>query len=368
MLIAFRVSPLLRLARAWSVAFVCVAMTAACTSSAPSAGGAIRIAGAGSTFDTPFFAKAIAQYSQSTGVNVTFASSGSLSGVQDFTRGSVDFGASDIPMDEHQLTAYPGGANAVVQLPVALCGVVIAYNVPGLSDDYIPHRTHLRFTPDLIGKIFSGSIKMWNDPALAALNGGVKLPAVAISVVNRVNASQATSVFIDYLGDSSPSWNAYVRKKNRRAGWGDAASGGDSGDGNVAAQIMSSPGSIGYVEMSSVLGTKTNYAAIRNRAGNYVLPSMVTVRAAAAQQVDVSPTNFYIDDLGGAKSYPIAGYSWLLISRNNADAAKTAALCSFAHWMLTGGQLVAPSVGDVPLPTNLAQTALAALGPCTGGS
>jgi phosphate transport system substrate-binding protein len=348
--------------------FVCAALASAwlatgCGGSASGPNNPVTLNGAGSTFDSPFFIKAFAQYSQTYGVGVAYEALGSSSGIREFTKGSEDFGATDIPMNASQLKAYPGGAAAVVQLPIALGGVVIAYNVPGLSDEYIPHRMHLRLTPDMLGGIFAGAIRRWNDPAIAALNPGVKLPSLPIAVVNRADASGTTSVFMDYLGDSSPTWNARAGN-GKTAAWLAESAPGASGNRGVAVQIMSVPGSIGYVEMASALTTKTNYAAIRNRAGNFVLPSMASVRAAAAQQPAISPTEFYVDDLGGPQSYPIAGYSWLILDRKNPDAAKGAALCSFARWMLTDGQKVAPSVGDVALPADVSRKALATLGSC----
>jgi phosphate transport system substrate-binding protein len=348
------------------VFFVCASIAAGCTSAGPGPPAPNTLRGAGSTFDTPFFSKAFARYTQTSGVRVDYASVGSSVGVHEFTNGGVDFGATDIPMTASELAAYPGGAAGVVQLPIALGGVVIAYNVPGLSDAYIPHRIHLRLTPDVLGKIFSGTITSWSDPEIAASNPGAKLPSLPIDVVNQADSAGTTSVFMDYLKDSSPSWSAYALR--HRTGWGAASTLGMIHKIDVAAKILNSRGSIGYVEMATVIGTKANYAAIRNRAGNFVLPSMLTVRAAAAQQPTISPSGFYIDDLGGPNSYPIAGYSWLLIRRSDPDAVRGAAICSFARWMLTEGQKVAPSVGYVPLPANLANRALAVLGSCSGGT
>ena len=346
-------------------AVVTCALLAGCGGGTSNPTRVARLSGAGSTFDGPFFSKAFALYSLvNSSATIDYKPIGSSSGVQDFLRGSVDFGATDIPMDAALLSAYPGGADAVVQLPITLGGIVIAYNVPGLTDEYSPHRMHLRLTPDLVGRIFLGSVKSWNDPAIAALNAGVKLPSLPITVVNRADASGTTSVFSDYLDDSSPAWKA----RARRSETADVRALAAKSNAGAAGRIMNARGTIGYIEMAYALSTTMNYAAIRNRAGNFVLPSMKSVRAAAAQQPEISQTDFYIDDLGGATSYPIAGYSWLIIERKNPDPVKAAALCSFARWMLTDGQKVAPSVGYVPLPTAVATTALAALGPCAGGS
>jgi phosphate transport system substrate-binding protein len=349
------------------IAFLtCSLIVGGCSSAGPVPGHPVTLRGAGSIFDAPFFAKSFARYAETTGVRVEYSTIGSNAGIHEFTKGAVDFGATDIPMNARDLAAYPGGANAVIQLPITLGGRVIAYNVPGLSDAYIPHRTHLRLTPDVLGKIFLGTITSWNDPEIAALNP-VKLPSMPIKVLSRAGASGTTSIFMDYLSESSPSWNANTRK-GKTVVWGSAQSFSAQSKIDVADQIAKTIGSIGIVEMATVIGTGTNYAAIRNRAGNFVLPSMLTVRAAAAQQPAVSPTEFYIDDLGGSDSYPIAGYSWLLIRRSDPDAARGAALCTFVRWMLTDGQKVAPSIGYVPLPENLAKRALTVLGPCAGGS
>jgi phosphate transport system substrate-binding protein len=347
---------------------LCSSISAGCGSAVTTpAAHTVTLIGAGSTFDAPFFSKAFALYSQTTGERIEYRLVGSSAGIHAFTDGTADFGATDIPMNARELAAYPGGAAGVVQVPVALGGVVIAYNVPGLSDAFIPHRIHLRLTPDVLGRIFSGSIKTWADPDIAALNPSATLPSMPIAVANRADAGGTTSVFMDYLSESSPSWSAYTRK-DKTAGWSSAPSPGAPGKNDVADRISKTRGSIGFVEMATVIGTRTNYAAIRNRAGNFVLPSMLTVLAAAAQQPAITPTDFYIDDLGSPNSYPIAGYSWLLIRRSDPDAARGAALCSFARWMLADGQKVAPSIGFVPLPANLVNRSLAVLGPCAGGS
>jgi phosphate transport system substrate-binding protein len=329
--------------------------------SATSGSHTVSLSGAGSTFDNPLFSKAFYQYSQThPGLTVDYASIGSGAGIEQFTKHTVDFGATDIPMNATELAAYPGGARAVVQVPVALGGVVITYNVPGVHG-------HLRLDQDALAGIFLGTVKVWNDPAIARSNPGVDLPAIAIVVVHRADGSGTTYIFTDYLSSASPAWKAQVGK-GKSVAWKAAASLGAKGNEGVAGEIASAPGAIGYVELAYALATKMNYAALRNKAGAYIVPSMSSVQAAAAQKATISPTDFSIVDPGGAASYPIAGYSWLLVQSTPADAVKGAALCQLVRWLLTDGQKVAPTVDYVPLPSNVSAKALTVIGRCAAGT
>jgi phosphate transport system substrate-binding protein len=328
----------------------------------------VYLSGAGSTFDNPFFSKAFDAYSRvRPGVSIDYASVGSGAGIQQFTKRTVDFGATDIPMNATELAAYPSGASAVVQLPVTLGGVVVAYNVPELSDESSSPHAHLRLSPDVVAGIFIGAIKSWNDPAVGALNPGVKLPSLPITVVHRADASGTTYMFTDYLSTASPAWRTKVGK-GKTVEWYAQASLGAKGNEGVAGQIKNSPGSIGYVELAYALATHMDYASIRNRDGTFVVPTMASVQAAASKRPAISPLHFSIVDMPGAASYPIAGYSWLLLDRKDSDAAKGAALCALARWLLSDGQKIAPSVDYVALPADVSRTALADLGPCTSGS
>ena len=349
-------------------AFLCALVIAGCSSGGSGPSQSMYLSGAGSTFDNPFFSKAFDEYSHAhQGVSVDYASVGSGAGIQQFTKRTVDFGATDIPMNASELAAYPSGANAVLQLPVTLGGVVVAYNVPGLSDAGVSSPSHLRFSPDVLSSIFMGAVKTWNDPAIAALNPGARLPSLPITVVHRADASGTTYMFTDYLSAASPAWRAKVGK-GKTVDWYAQASLGAKGNEGVAGQIKNSPGAIGYVELAYALATQMDYASIRNRDGKFVVPSMATVQAAAAQRPAISPVAFSIVNMPGAASYPISGYSWLLIERTNPDAAKGAAICELARWMLSDGQKVAPSVEYVALPADVSRAALGRLGPCAGNT
>ncbi len=351
--------------RYFCAAFLCASLVAGCGGGASGPDQSVYLSGAGSTFDNPFFSKAFDEYSHAhQGVSVDYASVGSGAGIQQFTKRTVDFGATDIPMNATELAAFPGGASAVVQLPVTLGGVVVAYNVPGVSDVNLPHHSHVRFSPEVLAGVFLGTIKTWDDSAIAALNPGVTLPALPITVVHRADASGTTYMFTDYLSAASPAWRTKVGK-GKTVEWYAQASLGAKGNEGVAGQIKNSPGSIGYVELAYALATQMDYASIRNRDGAFVVPSMATVQAAAARRPAISPVAFSIVDMSGAASYPIAGYSWLLIDRDNPDAAKRAAVCELARWMLSDGQKVAPSVEYVALPADVSRTALDHLGSCS---
>jgi phosphate transport system substrate-binding protein len=260
----------------------CSTTTAATTSagSAPtvasfgSGGHKATLTGAGSTFVAPFFAVAFAKYHQQhPGVSISYAVVGSGAGIAAFSAKQADFGASDVPMTSAEQSAARGGS--VTQVPVALGGEGVAYNLN------LPAGARLHLTGPVLARIFLGQITNWHDPAITALNPGINIPDAPITVVHRSDSSGTTYIFSNYLSTVSPAWAAKVGT-SKTLNW--PVGEGAEGNGSVAATVFRTPFSIGYVEQAYSRGLLLPFAAIRNQAGNYVIPSTQTVAAAAAQK------------------------------------------------------------------------------------
>ncbi len=311
-----------------------VAAPSASTISAP-----IALTGSGSTFDAPFFNLAFPAYHHlNEAVSIKYAAVGSSAGIQSFMADQVAFGASDVPMTSAEQATSQGGPS--VQVPVDLGAEVVIYNLNGTG-------TGLHLTGPLIAEIFRGKITNWDSPAILALNPGVDIPTEPITVIHRSDGSGTTYIFSNYLSEVSSGWAAdpgVGRSLNWPVGYG--------GDGNagVAALVARIPGSIGYVERSYSSPRLFAYAAIRNAAGRFVTPTATNVAAAAAHKSDVSATNFSIVDQPGSRSYPIVGYSWVLVYQNQANTTSGMALVQLLDWVTHAGQVYAAQASYVPLP------------------
>jgi phosphate transport system substrate-binding protein len=312
---------------------------------------ATELTGAGSTFDYPFFSKAFYEYSQNhPDVTVNYQSIGSGGGIQQFTAKTVDFGASDVPMNPNELKR---AGDPVLQIPVTLGGAAICYNLPGVGSG-------LKLTRELVADIYLGKVSKWNDPAIQQLNPGTKLPDMPIMVVHRSDGSGTTYIFTDFLSAVSSEWKQKVGK-GKSVSWPAPSSVGGKGNEGVAGQVRQSSGAIGYVELAYVLENHMSYAKLQNKAGDWVFPSITTVAAAAATKPTVSATDFSIVNADGADSYPISGYSWLMVYQKPADPARAALVKKVISWLVTDGQKVAESVDYVPLPKNVQDAALKTL-------
>jgi phosphate transport system substrate-binding protein len=254
--------------------------TAASVVAAASAGGrAPTLTGAGSTFDAPFFSVAFTRYQQQhPGVTIGYSAVGSSAGIAALSAGQVDFGASDVPMTAREQAAAKDGP--ITQVPVALGGEGVVYNLS------LPADTRLHLTGPVLAAIFLGQITRWNDPALTALNPGVSLPPSRINVVHRSDGSGTTYIFSNYLSSVDPAWAAKVGT-GKTLRW--PAGEGTEGNGGVAAAVNRTSFSIGYVEQAYSQGLLLPYAAIRNQAGHYVIPSTQTVATDAAQKPGITP-------------------------------------------------------------------------------
>jgi len=308
-----------------------------------------ELTGAGSTFDYPFFSKAFYDYSQQHGdVSVNYQSIGSGGGIQQFIAKTVDFGATDVPASADELKL--AGASAL-QIPVALGGVAIGYNLPGIGKG-------LSLSREILAEIYLGKVTQWNDPAIEKINPGLKLPNISIAVVHRSDGSGTSYIFTDFLSTVSPEWKEKVGK-GKSVQWPVGI--GGKGNEGVAGQVSETPGAIGYIELAYVLQNDMTYAQIQNKGGHYVYPSVATIKAAAATKPNVNPSDFSIVDADGTDSYPICGYSWALLYKNPTDASRGAQLKTVMQWLVTKGQSDAASINYVPLPENVQQEALKTL-------
>lgn len=313
---------------------------------------ATQLTGAGSSFDYPFFSKAFYIYNQKNpDVTVNYQSIGSGGGIQQFTAKNVDFGASDVPMNAGELAR---AGQPVLQIPVTLGGAAIAYNLPGVT-------ATLKLTRQAIADIYLGKILKWNDPQIAKLNKGVNLPDTAIVVVHRSDGSGTSYIFTDFLSHVSPEWKSKVGT-GKSVSWPAPSAVGAKGNEGVAGQVRSTPGAIGYVELAYVVENKMPAATIQNRAGKWVACSEDTVAAAAATKPEVSPTSFSIVDAPGANSYPISGYSWVMVYKKPSDSGRAKQLYNVLSWLVgPQGQSNAKSVDYVPLPVNVQNAASSTL-------
>jgi phosphate transport system substrate-binding protein len=332
-----------------SVGLLCAAWMPAATATMAkplgAAGPVVHLLGAGSTFDAPFFARAFAAYMAQHPIAVTYHAVGSGAGIQLFGQGSVDFGASDVPMNPAELQQAQARIGAVLQVPVALGGVAIAYNLPGLASP-------LRLDGPTLAAIFLGSISRWNDAAIARLNRGRTMPDLPIVPVHRSDSSGTTYITANYLSSVSSRWR-HVMGTAKVVAWPSGI--GGKGSAGVVAAIQRHVGAVGYVELDYALSSHLAYASIQNRLGFSVLPSVGSVRAAAAQHPFVTATDFSIVDTSCETCYPIAGFSWVLL-RAQAGAhggAHGTALLALMRWLVTDGQLLS----TVPLPYDTQQRA-----------
>jgi phosphate transport system substrate-binding protein len=312
----------------------------------PTASEAQSLTGAGATFPYPIYSKWFDAYAKAKGVKVNYQSIGSGGGIRQFTQGTVDFGASDSPMTPEQMAAVKGN---VVHLPTVLGAVVLTYNLPALG------TTRLKLDAATIADIFLGKITSWDHARIATLNPGVKLPKMDLIVVHRSDGSGTTFVFVDYLSKVSPEWKSKVGAA-ASVSWPVGL--GGKGNEGVTQQVKQLEGTIGYVELVYAASNKLPVAMVKNSGGQFVEPTLETVTAAAAGAKLDKATDFRVSitNAAGARSYPIASYTWLLVKTDTPDAAKGKALRDFLAWM-TGAeaQKMADDLGYAPLPGDVAK-------------
>jgi len=323
------------------------------SSTASSSSQSVDLTGAGATFPYPIYSKWFSDYAARTGVKINYQSIGSGGGIRQLSEGTVDFGASDSPMSDDELSKAKGGP--ILHFPTVLGADVITYNLPGVT-------AALQITPAAIADIFSGRIKKWNDTRIASLNPGVTLPAQDILVVHRSDGSGTTYIFTDYLSTAVPSWKASVGK-GKEVKWPVGL--GAKGNEGVSGQVKQTPGAIGYVELAYAKQNNLPIAAIRNKDGQFVAASVDAVTAAAAGVAKALPANtdyrLSIVDAPGATSYPISSFTWILVYQHQTDAVKGKKLVDFLNWALTDGEKEASTLDYAPLPAEMATAVKARL-------
>jgi phosphate transport system substrate-binding protein len=319
-------------------------LTAAAALALAGPAAAQTLTGAGATFPNPIYTKWFDAYNKKTGIQINYQSIGSGGGIRQFTEGTVDFGATDGPMNQSQIDAV--NAN-VLHVPTVLGAVVVTYNLPGLGD------TRLKFDGNALVDIFMGRVTKWNDKKLVALNPGVKLPDQDIIVVHRSDGSGTTYIFTDYLNKFSREWKdkvGYATSVNWPVGLG------GKGNEGVTQQVKQTEGAIGYVELIYALSNKLGYGDIQNSSGKFVTPSLASVTAAAAAAKLSKDTDFRVSitNAPGADAYPIASFTWLLVQKDAKDPAKAKIVKDFLTWMITpDAQKMASELNYAPLPAEV---------------
>lgn len=302
---------------------------------------AATITGAGATFPYPLYAKWASEYKKQTGTGLNYQSIGSGGGIKQIQARTVDFGASDMPLKPEELTK-----NGLIQFPTVIGGVVPVINLPGVAPG------QLKLTPPLLADIFLGKIRKWNDPRIAAVNPGLKLPALNVSIVHRSDGSGTTFIYTNYLSKVSPEWKS-------RAGEGTAVKWptgvGGKGNEGVAAYVQRIKGAIGYVEFAYALQNRMSTAQLKNRDGQFVAANEASFSAAAANAKWDKANGFYeiLTDEPGKASWPISGATFVLIHKQSKDAGRTLEVLKFFEWAYAKGDQMALGLHYIPLPDNV---------------
>ena len=302
---------------------------------------AADITGAGATFIYPLLSKWSADYNAATGNKINYQSIGSGGGIAQIKARTVDFGSSDAPLKPEELAKY-----GLAQFPSAIGGVVPVMNVPGLK------AGAMKLDGALLADIFLGKVAKWNDPRITALNGGVQLPDMKITVVHRSDGSGTTFNFVNYLSKVSPEWKSKVGE-GTAVNWPVGI--GGKGNEGVAAYVKQIKGGIGYVELSYALQNKMAYSRLKNAAGNFVNPSADTFQAAAASANWGAAKDFYLvmTNAPGQQAWPIAATNFILMYKKPKDAARSKNAREFFKWAYANGDAQAEALHYVPLPDSL---------------
>jgi len=317
------------------------------------------LTGAGATFPAPLYQAWFDDYNKGVakGVQVNYQPVGSGGGINQFTAGTVDFGASDAPMSDDELGKAPDAQH----VPTAIGAVVLTYNLSGVQS--------LKLDGDTLAKIYLGTIKKWDDPAIAALNAGVKLPSADIQVVYRSDSSGTTFVFTDYLSKVSADWKTKVGT-NKAPNW-PTGQGGKGNDG-VTGVVKNTPNAIGYVELTYAATNKLSFADMKNKAGKFVTPTVDSASAAAAGATIPAGYRVSITNADGDTSYPIASFTYLLVFKSTAKCSQQTPLVDMLWWVFhdSGAQATIKELSYSPLPKALLPLVEATLQglKCDGGA
>jgi phosphate transport system substrate-binding protein len=317
--------------------------------------GNLLINGAGATFPYPAYSKWFDEYHKAHGnVQINYQSVGSGAGIKQVTEGTVDFGASDGPMNDEQMKAYQDKhGSPILHFPTVLGAAVPTYNVPGVS-------ATLNFTPEALAGIFLGRVTKWNDPLIAGANKGVSLPDKDIVVVHRSDGSGTTYIWTDYLSKVSEDWKNKVGK-GTSINW-PVGLGGKGSEG-VTGLVKQTPNSIAYVELTYAAQNNIPFGTVKNSSGSFVKADLASVSAAAAGVKDM-PADFRVSITNSTakNSYPISSFTWLLIPSKFSDASKGAAMKDFLKWALGDGQGLVEALSYAKLPKDVVAKELKAIG------
>jgi phosphate transport system substrate-binding protein len=312
--------------------------------SAVLAANALTITGAGASFPYPMYSKWFDEYhKKDTNIEINYQSIGSGGGIKQVTEGTVDFGASDGPMNDDQLKVFQDKHGfAILHFPTVLGAVVPTYNIPGVTGD-------LNFTPEALAGIFLGKITKWNDPAIAGANKGVNLPGNDIVVVHRSDGSGTSYIWTDYLSKVSEEWKNKVGKGSS-VNWPVGL--GGKGNEGVAGLVKQTSNGFGYVELIYAIQNKMPYGTVKNSSGAFIKADLAGVTSAAAGAAKSMPDDFRVSitDAPGKTAYPISSFTWLLIPAKFSDGAKRDAIKDFVKWMLADGQNYAEALSYAKLP------------------
>ena len=343
----------------WMSLILVAAFAFACSggSGPGSAGGPIKLQGAGATFPMPLYQKWMSEYGKlHANVQMDYQSIGSGGGIKQIQSQTVDFGASDAPMTDAELKASPG---ELIHIPTVLGAVVVTYNVESIAKP-------LNLSPEVVADIFLGKITKWDDARLKQDNPGVSLPAGDITTVHRSDGSGTTYVFTDYLSKVSPEWKEKVGT-DKSPKW----PGGQGGKGNegVTGQIKQQPNTIGYVELAYAVQNKLPVALIRNASGKFVEPSIDAVTAAAAAASGQTPDDLRVSitNAAGETAYPISSYTYILAYKDQKDATKGKAVVDFLWWGIHDGEQFAKDLLYAPLPAEIVKRTEAKINSITSG-
>ena len=306
----------------------------------PAGGTKVQLTGAGSTFDFPLFGKVFNAFQQKTGVQVNYQSIGSGGGVEQLTKKTVDFGASDFPLNDEQTKAAEAAGGPVVHVPVTMGAVSVGYNLP---------VDGLKLDGDTLSGIYLGAIKTWNDPKIAAINPGLKLPSTPIAVVHRSDGSGTTFIFTSYLAAVSPEWKSKMGASGA-VNWPVGI--GAKGSEGVSGQVTNTPGGIGYFELAYAKQNTIKSAVLKNAAGKFVEPSVKGAADASAGAANNMPADLkaVFVNAPGDTSYPISGFSWAVVFKNQSDKVKGQELVDLLNYTVTTGQQFAEPLYYAPLP------------------
>jgi phosphate transport system substrate-binding protein len=311
---------------------------------------ALLINGAGATFPYPIYSKWFDVYhTKNPNLQFNYQSVGSGAGIKQVTEGTVDFGATDGPMNDDQIKAFQDKHNGtgILHFPTVLGADVPTYNIPGVTGA-------LNFTPEALAGIFLGKVTKWNDPAIAGANKGVNLPVADIVVVHRSDGSGTTYIWTDYLSKVSEEWKSKV-SKGTSVNWPVGL--GGKGNEGVTGLVKQTPNSIGYVELIYAVQNNIPYGTVKNSSGNFVKADLASVTAAAAGAAKQMPDDFRVSitNAPGKTAYPISSFTWLLVPQKFQDATKRDAVKGFLKWMLADGQNSVESLSYAKLPKEVVE-------------